>query len=160
LARGPLTRAWARERRHGGDRPTTIMPLRDQPARDLALLCHLKRLPLAPPPRSLLRRRAPPATINSLAAAFVERLQAGVPSSASTILRTASKLQVRALGPQSARVGLSGCRAVGCGPRATERARKLSGCGQRHAGGGLYLPILEVMQDEEARCSSRWRHGP
>lgn len=55
-------------------------------------MCALHRIPLVPPP--VLPPTHAKASINTLAAAFVAGLQADLPSSSSTIVRTADKLQV------------------------------------------------------------------
>lgn len=68
--------------------------MRDTTAKDAALLCHFQQLPVAAPPDSV--RLSHPASyrdINVLAMDFVNGLQATMPSGASAILRTASKLQ-------------------------------------------------------------------
>ena len=68
-----------------------IQPVREVGMRELAMLCHYKGLPVAAP---LYTPASSKASINTLSEQFVARLQANVPSSVSTILRTACKLQV------------------------------------------------------------------
>ena len=68
-----------------------ILPARGILARDLALLCHYRGLPLAP--RPALAPAGKP-SVNAMAAAFVAGLQENLPSAVSTIHRTAGKLQV------------------------------------------------------------------
>lgn len=58
--------------------------------RELAMLCHYQGLPVAAP---LYSPSSSKPSINTLSEEFVARLQANVPSSVSTILRTACKLQ-------------------------------------------------------------------
>ena len=58
------------------------------------MLCHYKALPVAAP---LYSPASSTASLNTLSEDFVARLQANVPSSVSTILRTACKLQVLAV---------------------------------------------------------------
>ena len=68
-----------------------IQPVREVGMRDLAMMCHFQKLPIiAPQHKSTFSKPS----INSLAEDFVARLQATVPSSVSTIIRTAGKLQV------------------------------------------------------------------
>ncbi|KAK9811502.1 hypothetical protein WJX72_004896 [[Myrmecia] bisecta] len=76
--------------RHGPQQPVSISPIRDLAVKELALMCHYQRVSLAPLP---VLRRSPKASINALAEAFVANLQATVPSSVSTIVKTALKLQ-------------------------------------------------------------------
>jgi hypothetical protein len=68
--------------------------MREVAIKDLALLCRRERVPYAglalPPPRPRDR-----ASLNHLAEGFVAGLQAALPSTVPTILRTASKLQVQ-----------------------------------------------------------------
>lgn len=59
--------------------------------RELAMFCHFQKLPILAPQHSATASKP---SINTLAEHFVARLQATVPSSVSTILRTACKLQV------------------------------------------------------------------
>ena len=80
-------------RRHGANAPAVVRPVRDCAARDLALACRMWRLgtaPRAPNPRASSRGRP---SLNALAAAFVVGLQAALPSTVPTLLRTALKLQ-------------------------------------------------------------------
>lgn len=81
-------------RRHGADAPAVVRPVRDCAARDLALACRTWRLGTAPRARALNPRvsRGRP-SLNALAAAFVVGLQAALPSTVPTLLRTALKLQ-------------------------------------------------------------------
>lgn len=70
-----------------------VCPARDLPAKDLALLCHHRRCAvLAPPGRPPQPRDKP--SINRISAEFVAGMQAALPSTVPTILRTASKLKV------------------------------------------------------------------
>ncbi len=55
------------------------------------MLCHFQGLPVAAP---LYSPASGKTSINTLSEQFVARLQANVPSSVSTILRTACKLKV------------------------------------------------------------------
>ena len=68
-----------------------IQPVREVGMRDLAMLCHFQKLPVVAPQHDPVSSKP---SINSLAEDFVARLQATVPSSVSTIIRTACKLQV------------------------------------------------------------------
>ena len=77
--------------RHGPKAATIIQPVREAGMRELALLCPYKGLPVAAPLYSPATSKA---SLNTLSEDFVARLQANVPSSVSTILRTACKLQV------------------------------------------------------------------
>ena len=70
---------------------TLIQPVREVGMRELALLCHYQGLPVAAP---LFPSASSRPSINTMSEQFVARLQANVPSSVSTILRTACKLQV------------------------------------------------------------------
>ena len=75
-----------------GDRAATVIqPVREVGMRDLAMLCHFQKLPVVAPQHDPVSSKP---SINSLAEDFVARLQATVPSSVSTIIRTACKLQV------------------------------------------------------------------
>lgn len=77
--------------RHGQEAATVIQPVREVGMRDLAMMCHFQKLPIiAPLHNSTLSKPS----INTLAEDFVARLQGTVPSSVSTIIRTAGKLQV------------------------------------------------------------------
>lgn len=67
--------------------------MRDLPAKDLALLAHHRRCAVVGPPGRPPRPRDRP-SINRVAAEFVASMQATLPSTVPTILRTASKLQV------------------------------------------------------------------
>lgn len=70
-----------------------MCPVRDLPAKDLALLAHHRRCAVVGPPGRPPRPRDRP-SINRVAAEFVASMQATLPSTVPTILRTASKLQV------------------------------------------------------------------
>lgn len=76
--------------RHGSKSPTVIQPVREVGMRELAMLCHFQGLPVAAP---LYSPASSKTSINTLSEQFVARLQANVPSSVSTILRTACKLK-------------------------------------------------------------------
>lgn len=78
--------------RHGPNTATVIQPVREVGMRELAMLCHYQGLPVAAPLNPAAASSKP--SINTLSEQFVARLQANVPSSVSTILRTACKLQV------------------------------------------------------------------
>lgn len=78
--------------RHGPNTATLIQPVREVGMRELAMLCHYQGLPVAGPLNPAAASSKP--SINTLSEQFVARLQANVPSSVSTILRTACKLQV------------------------------------------------------------------
>ena len=78
--------------RHGPHTATLIQPVREVGMRELALLCHYQGLPVVAPLNHAAASSKP--SINTLSEQFVARLQANVPSSVSTILRTACKLQV------------------------------------------------------------------
>ena len=78
--------------RHGPNTATLIQPVREVGMRELAMLCHYQGLPVAAPLNPAAALSKP--SINTLSEQFVARLQANVPSSVSTILRTACKLQV------------------------------------------------------------------
>ena len=82
--------------RHGPSAVTLIQPVREVGMRELAMLCHYQGLPVTAPPYSPAGSKL---SINTLSEQFVARLQANVPSSVSTILRTACKLQVCLLVP-------------------------------------------------------------
>ena len=71
-----------------------VCPVRDLPAKDLALLCHHSRCAtFAPPGRPPQPRDKP--SINRISTEFVAGMQAALPSTVPTILRTASKLKVQ-----------------------------------------------------------------
>ncbi|KAL0031156.1 hypothetical protein WJX77_006664 [Trebouxia sp. C0004] len=76
--------------RHGSKSPTVIQPVREVGMRELAMLCHFQGLHVAAP---LYSPASGKTSINTLSEQFVARLQANVPSSVSTILRTACKLK-------------------------------------------------------------------
>lgn len=78
--------------RHGPNTATVIQPVREVGMRELAMLCHYQGLPVAARLNPAVASSKP--SINTLSEQFVARLQANVPSSVSTILRTACKLQV------------------------------------------------------------------
>lgn len=82
--------------RYGEETPAFVCPVRDLPAKDLALFCHYKRCPILAPPGKLPRARDKP-SINRISAEFVAGMQAALPSTVPTILRTASKLKVKLL---------------------------------------------------------------
>ena len=69
-----------------------MCPARDLPAKDLALLCHHRRCATVAAPGRPLRPRDKP-SINRISAGFVAGMQAALPSTVPTILRTASKLK-------------------------------------------------------------------
>ena len=73
-----------------------MCPVRDLPAKDLALLCHHRRCAVLGPPGRPPRARDRP-SINRIATEFVAGMQAALPSVVPTILRTASKLKVALL---------------------------------------------------------------
>lgn len=58
--------------RHGPGRPTVVLPVKDLAARDLALVCHFRQLPLAPLP--LLPSPGKP-SLNVLADDFADAMQ-------------------------------------------------------------------------------------
>ncbi len=70
-----------------------VRPVKELPARDMAMVCHLRGLHLAPLP--LMARSGGRPSLNALCREFVAGMQAGLPSTVSTIVRTASKLKVR-----------------------------------------------------------------
>lgn len=72
--------------------------MKELAARDLALMCHYMKLPLA----SLPVPPVPPqsASLSALAANFVASIDAQHPSAGTTILRTACKLEVRCTSTQ------------------------------------------------------------
>ncbi|KAK9840309.1 hypothetical protein WJX74_007286 [Apatococcus lobatus] len=82
-------------REQDASRPVIMRPMRDITAKDAAFLCHFLKLHVAAPSGS--QKPSNPAAshrdINLLAMEFVNGLQATMPSGASAILRTASKLQ-------------------------------------------------------------------
>ena len=82
--------------RYGAETPAFVCPVRDLPAKDLALLCHYKRCPVLAPPGRPPRTRDKP-SINRISAEFVAAMQAALPSTVPTVLRTASKLKVEHL---------------------------------------------------------------
>ena len=86
--------------RYGGETPAFVCPVRDLPAKDLALFCHYKRCPVLAPPGQPPRARDRP-SINRISAEFVAAMQAALPSTVPTVLRTASKLKVKLLAQQS-----------------------------------------------------------
>ena len=79
--------------RYGAETPAFVCPVRDLPAKDLALLCHYKRCPVLAPLGRPPRARDKP-SINRISAEFVAAMQAALPSTVPTVLRTASKLKV------------------------------------------------------------------
>ena len=85
--------------RYGAETPAFVCPVRDLPAKDLALLCHYKRCPVLAPPGRPPRARDKP-SINRISAEFVAAMQAALPSTVPTVLRTASKLKVEHLASQ------------------------------------------------------------
>lgn len=103
-----------------------VCPVRDLPAKDLALLCHHRHCAtLAPPGRPPQPRDKP--SINRISAEFVAGMQAALPSTVPTILRTASKLKVQTPSqhatardhgscPQLMQDTISGTCSIGCMP--------------------------------------------
>ena len=119
-------------RRHGVDTPAVVRPVRDCAARDLALACRMWRLGTAPRAGAMNPRgsRGRP-SLNGLAAAFVVGLQAALPSTVPTLLRTALKLQAFPFN----RLPGAGVPAGGCAASRTEAQSAAQGsfCGP---GGG------------------------
>lgn len=117
-------------RRHGADAPAVVRPVRDCAARDLALACRMWRLGTAPRARAL-NPRAPRGrpSLNALAAAFVVGLQAALPSTVPTLLRTALKLQAFPFNQMpGAGEPAGGCAASPAGAHSAAQAR-LGGSG-------------------------------
>lgn len=63
-------------RRHGPAQPVVVLPVKDIAARDLALVCHFRQLPLVPTPPLLPSPGKP--SLNVLADEFVNAMQAGI----------------------------------------------------------------------------------
>uniref|UniRef100_A0A061RKW5 Cytoplasmic tRNA 2-thiolation protein 2 n=1 Tax=Tetraselmis sp. GSL018 TaxID=582737 RepID=A0A061RKW5_9CHLO len=80
-----------RDMRDGPGHAVSVLPVRDIGAKELALVCRFKRLPLVPFPLHPSPSQASK-SIGSLSARFVANLQERLPSSVSTILGTSSKL--------------------------------------------------------------------
>jgi hypothetical protein len=105
--------------RYGPSSPLIFYPLRELGRRELAVLCQHRQLPTVDNLAGAGGAAAKPhanggrgtggcgASINSLAAGFVEALQANNPGSVSNIVGTIAKLQVGCDG--GAGLGLWGC---------------------------------------------------
>jgi hypothetical protein len=77
--------------RWGGAAPAALRAMREVTAKECALLCRFRGLPLADAPPALLHA-APRDSVNQLAATFMEGVTAGMPSALFTVLRTTAGL--------------------------------------------------------------------